>query len=252
MKYLLLCLLLLAVPVESFAIINAEGLGVATDKEGLNGKAAFSMNGSSGNTAKVSGEAAGRLAFVHGAHTEILVGSYAYGKSRGVRDTNKSFVHLRHRYALDASIDLEAFGQAQQNEFARLKLRTLLGGGVRWGQQDDDWRIYLGLGSFYESESLRSTALTPAPPRTRLWRGNFYGTLFYALNSHVSFQNTVYFQPAWKDTADFRLLENAGMSVKLTEQLDLHLSVDVEKDSRPPTDIKSTDTSYKTGIEYRF
>jgi len=249
---LFLFLFLLFAPAQAWAIINAEGLGVSVDQQGLNGKAALSMNGSSGNTAKVSGEAAGRLAYVHGPHTEILVGSYAYGKSRGVRDTNKAFLHLRHRYALDASLDLEAFGQAQQNEFARLKLRTLIGGGLRWGQQDDGWRTYLGLGSFYESENLRSTAGNTAPPRTRLWRGNLYGTLFYALNSHVSFQNTVYFQPAWKDTADYRLLENAGLSVKLTEQLDLRLSIDVERDSRPPTGIRSTDTSYKTGLEYRF
>lgn len=244
--------LFLILPVNAFAIINAEGLGIATDSEGLNGKASLAMNGSSGNSSRISGEAAGRLALVHGAHTEILVGSHAYGKSRGVRDTNKSFLHLRHRYALDDALDLEAFGQAQRNEFARLKLRTLLGGGLRWGRQEDGWRMYLGLGSFFESETLRGTAANPAPPAARLWRGNAYATLFYALNEHVSFQNTVYFQPAWKHTADYRLLENAAMSVKLTEQMDLRLSIDVEHDSRPPAGIRPADTSYKTGLEYRF
>ncbi|MDQ6966003.1 MAG: DUF481 domain-containing protein [Mariprofundaceae bacterium] len=250
--YIFLFLLLLAAPAEAFAIINAEGLGVAVDKEGLNGKASLSVNGSSGNSDKINGEAGGRLVWVHGPHTEMLVGSYAYGKSRGKRDTNKSFLHLRHRYALDNSLDAEAFGQAQQNEFARLKLRTLLGGGLRWGQMDTDWTVYLGLGSFYENETLRSSAANTAPPRTRLWRGNAYGTLFYAFNERVGFQNTVYFQPAWKGTADYRLLENAALTVNLSEKLDLRLSIEVEKDSRPPTGIKSTDTSYKTGLEYRF
>ncbi|PJC70876.1 MAG: hypothetical protein CO017_03090, partial [Zetaproteobacteria bacterium CG_4_8_14_3_um_filter_59_5] len=132
------------------------------------------------------------------------------------------------------------------------KLRTLLGGGLRWGQRDDGWKVYLGLGSFYERETLRGTAANAASPRTRLWRGNAYGTLFYAINERVGLQNTVYFQPAWKDTADCRLLENAGMTVNLTEQLDLRPSIEVEKDSRPPAGIKPTDTSYKTGFEYRF
>jgi len=251
MQILLMMLLLLA-PLNAWAIINAEGLGVSTDKEGLNGKASASVNGSSGNTDKINTELGGRLAWVHGPHTEILVASYAYGKSRGQRDTNKSFLHLRHRYALDDTLDLEGFGQAQQDEFARLKLRTLLGGGIRWGHEEDDWRTYLGIGSFYESETLRSTAAIAATPTTRLWRGNAYGTLSYNLNERVTFHNTLYFQPAWKDAADYRLLENASMTVNLVEHLDLRLSIDVAKDSRPPTGVKSTDTSYRTGLEYRF
>jgi putative salt-induced outer membrane protein YdiY len=251
MQFFLMFFLLL-LPMQAQAIINAEGLGIPVDKEGLNGKAGLSVNGSSGNTDKINGEGSGRLAWKHGEHTEILAVSYAYGKSRGQRDTNKSFVHLRHRYALDNTWDVEAFGQAQQNEFARLKLRTLFGGGMRWSQQDDEWRIHLGLGSFYESETLRSDAANTAPPRTRLWRGNVYGNLYYALNDRVGFQNTLYFQPAWKDMPDYRLLESAAMTVNLTDKLDLRLSIEVEKDSRPPIGVKSTDTSYKTGLEYRF
>jgi len=249
---ILFMLFLLLAPLNAWAIINAEGLGVDADKEGVNGKASLSLNGSSGNTDKVNGEAGGRLAWVHGRQTEILVGSYAYGKSRGVTDTNKSFAHLRHRYALDDTLDLEAFGQAQKDVFARLKLRTLLGGGVRWSHQDEDWKTHLGLGSFYESETLSGNATNAAPPRTRLWRGNAYGTLSYRLNERVRFHNTLYFQPAWKNRADYRLLENAAMSVNLAEHLDLRLSVDVAKDSRPPSGVKSTDTSYRTGLEYRF
>lgn len=245
-------LLLLVFPVQAHAIINAEGLGVPTDEEGMNGMASLSVNGSSGNSDKINGEAGGRLAWVHGAHNEIFVGSYAYGKSRGQRDTNKAFLHLRHRYALDATLDIEGFAQAQKDEFARLKLRTLLGGGIRWQHNEDDWHTYIGLGSFYESETLRSSAAGVAPPRTRLWRGNAYATLSYRLNDHVAFHNTVYFQPAWRDAADYRLLENAGMSVKLAEHLDLRLSLDVARDSSPPAGVKPTDTSYRTGLAYRF
>jgi len=241
---------LLFAPLQAWAIINTEGLGVPVDEEGLNGKAGLSANGSSGNSNKITGEANGRLAWRHGDHIEILVASYTYGKSRGVRDTNKSFVHLRHRYALDNALDVEAFAQAQQNEFSRIKLRALLGGGLRWSKQDDDWKIYLGLGSFYESETLRRAAANT--PRSRLWRGNSYFTVSYALNERVGLLNTVYYQPAWKDTADYRLLENAALSVSLTEQVDLRLSIEMEKDSRPPTGVKTTDISYKTGLEYRF
>ena len=77
-------------------------------------------------------------------------------------------------------------------------------------------------------------------------------TMHYDLNDRVSLHNTVYYQPAWKDTADYRLLESAGMAVTLTGQLQLRLSLDIEKDSRPPAGVKATDISYRTGLEYRF
>jgi len=250
MKTLIFILFLILLPAQSLAIIDAEGLGVGVDKEGVNGKAGLSVNGSSGNSDKISAEGSARLAWLHGEQTEILVASHAYGKSRGVRDTNRSFVHLRHRYAWSGALDVEGFAQAQQNEFARLKLRTLLGGGVRLKQQSGDWRYYLGLGSFYESETLRRSAALE--PKSRLWRGNSYLIMHAALNELVSLENTVYFQPAWRDSSDYRFLENASLHVSLTDSLSLRLSIELEQDSRPPAGVKTSDVNYKTGLEFKF
>jgi putative salt-induced outer membrane protein YdiY len=166
-----------------------------------------------------------------------------------VRDTNRSFAHLRHRYGLDAAWDVELFGQAQQNEFALLKLRTLLGGGLRWSQQSDGLSLAIGLGSFFEREELKAAANEPA---ASLWRGNSYIALYYALNERVRLQNTLYYQPAWKNPADFRLLDDVALSVSLSDRLDLKLAVEIANDSRPPATIKDTDISYKTGMELRF
>lgn len=242
-------LLLLLLPAQASAIINAEDLDLSVDSEGFAGKVGLSVSGSSGNSDKVSGEGSTRLLWRRGLHTSMFVASYSYGKSRGVRDTNKAFAHLRHRYAFSEAWEVEAFGQAQQNEFALLKLRTLLGGGLRWSAQADGLSLALGLGSFYEREALKPAANEPV---ARLWRGNTYLSLFYKLNSRIRFQNTVYYQPAWRNAADFRLLDDAGLNVSLTETLDLRLSFEVANDSRPPAGIKDTDISYKTGLEYRF
>jgi len=247
MRILFILFLLLA-PAQALAIINAEDLDLSIKEEGTVGKVELSLNGNSGNSAKINGEASGRLLWRYGLHTDMLVGSYAYGKSRGVRDTNKAFVHMRHRYALNEAWDLEAFAQAQQNEFARLKLRTLLGGGLRWSRQADDWQVHVGLGSFYEREALRGTSA----PATRLWRANSYLALHYVINDHLRLQNTVYYQPAWKQPADFRLLDDIAMSVALTDGVDLRLSLEMAHDSRPPAGIKPTDISYKTGLTYGF
>ena len=245
----LLFFLLLLTPLQAWAIINAEDLDLVVKGEGVGGKVGFSLSGNSGNSEKVTGEASGRLLRRGGDHTTMFVASYAYGKSRGLRDTNRSFAHLRHRYALDATWAVEAFGQAQQNEFALLKLRTLLGGGLRWSQQKDGFSLAVGLGSFYEREELKPAANEPV---TSLWRGNSYLSLYYALNERIRLQNTLYYQPAWSDVADFRLLDEAALNISLTDTLDLKLVIEIANDSRPPVGIKDSDISYNTGLEYRF
>ncbi|GAV20226.1 hypothetical protein MMIC_P1190 [Mariprofundus micogutta] len=241
-------LVLFCIPVQAWAIINAEDLDLSMDEAGIAGKIGLSLTGSSGNSDKTNGEASGRLMWRHARHTEMLVGSYTYGTSRGIRDTNKAFAHLRHRYALNNVWDIEAFAQAQQNEFASLKLRTLLGGGMRWTHRDNDLTLHVGMGAFHEREKLRNSIA----PATRLWRGNAYMALGYSVNERVRLQNTLYFQPALNDSADYRLLDDAALSVTLTEQLDLRLSIEYANDSKPPVGIKDTDINYKTGLELRF
>lgn len=248
MPFFIFLILICSIPLQAHAIINAEDIDLPANTEGVAGKVGLSVNGSSGNTAKINSEASGRLRWQHGRHTEMAVVSYAYGKSRGRRDTNKAFGHLRHRFALDQNWDIEGFGQLQQDEFARLKLRTLLGGGMRWSENDEHWGVHIGLGSFFEREALRGTNA----PVTRLWRINSYLSFQYILNDNVRLQNTIYYQPAWKKQTDFRLLDDAAMKVSLTDSLGLRLSVETAHDSRPPAGIKATDVSYKTGLELSF
>ena len=246
---LLLIFFLLLVPHAALAIVNAEDLDLNIDEDGFVGKVGLSVSGSSGNTEKINGEGSLRLLWKYGDHTNMLVGSRAYAKSSGSRNTNKAFAHLRHRYAVDQTWAVEAFTQAQQDEFAQLKLRTLYGGGLRYSRDISNHAFHLGLGSFYEQEKLRAAANSLD---TKLWRGNIYFAWRFVANDRIRFQNTVYYQPAWKDTNDFRMIDDAAISISLTEQLDLKLSLEMAHDSLPPVGIRQTDISYKTGLELRF
>ena len=64
--------------------------------------------------------------------------------------------------------------------------------------------------------------------------------------------STTYYQPAVDDFNDFRVLEEATLSVKMTDNLALNLSLNLSHDSKPPQAVKKTDTTYSTGIEYSF
>jgi len=67
------------------------------------------------------------------------------------------------------------------------------------------------------------------------------------LNDQVRLNSTTYYQPAFKDTSDYRLLEQASMLVKMAKGLDFKLSLDITFDSNPPD---RTETGY--GLQHRF
>jgi len=236
-------------PAQAFAIVNAEDTTLLMDEEGLAGKVALSANGDRGNVTTNGVETSALLRLNHGKDTEILALNYKYGQSRTVRNANKSYLHLRHRHALDEAWALEGFGQAQQDEFANLKLRTLLGGGVRWSQERDAWRFHLGLGTFYEYEELRKSVVHA---KSYLWRASTYMTADYLFNEHTKLHETIYVQPAWRSLADLRILNDTSLKVSLTDHLALSLTLEVSYDSRPPVGTVKTNVSYQTGIEYHF
>jgi len=241
--------LLFLFPEQAFAIVNAEDTMLLMDEEGLAGKVALSASGDRGNVTTNGVEGSALLRLNHGKDTEILALNYKYGQSRAVRNANKSYLHLRHRHALNEAWAWEAFAQTQQDEFANLKLRTLLGGGMRWSQERAAWRFHLGLGTFYEYEELRKSAVNA---KSYLWRASTYMTTDYLFSEQAKFHETIYFQPAWRALADLRILNDTSLKVSLTDHLALSLTLEVTYDSRPPVGTVKTNVSYQTGIEYHF
>jgi len=241
-------------PFSAYAIVNVEQAIIGPGKEGVSTHAEVAADGASGNTVKNSTKAELLTQWQHGGHTEYLLTQYAYGKSSGVVDTNRFFAHLRHRTQISERWGIEGFAQVGRDPFARMSLRTLYGAGLRWVllERAEHSAIYLGLGGFYEHERLSFKAGTTDPLESRLWRGNAYLVLKRQVNERVRAYSTTYYQPAFKQAADFRLLEQLAVSVNLHKNLDLKLSLDLTHDSRPPQGVKPTDVRYSTGLAIDF
>ena len=238
----------------AYAIVNVEQAIIGQPTEGMHTTLDLLANGASGNTEKSSTRIDSLSLWQHEAHTEFLQLQYAYGKSRGQVDTDSAFAHLRHRTAVTSSWGAEAFAQIGRNPFARLTQRTLLGGGARWIMFEED-KIsagYLGLGAFHEQETLTDKLGTTDQTHVSLWRFNSYLILKQQINEQVRVYNTTYYQPAFRDTSDYRILEQASMLVKLRDNLDLKLSLDIAFDSKPPQNVQKRDMVYSTGLEFSF
>ncbi len=61
----------------------------------------------------------------------------------------------------------------------------------------------------------------------------------------------VTYQPATSDYRDYRALEQTSLHVNLTRRQDLKISLNAAHANRPPRFIEKTDTTYRTGSEYR-
>lgn len=231
-----------------FAIVNIESARVQKKEDGFTGQLEGDASMQSGNTTNTRIGAGSRLQWIRGKVTDFIVLNYDYGESSSTRDINKAFLHGRHIVQRNKHWAWEAFGQLEQNEFTRLSFRALGGGGLRHTIREDTDKgaMYVGIGGFYSTERLDDDSVT------NLVRVNTYLVIKQAFSPTTHFVSTTYYQPATTDFDDFRLLEQAALTVAINKRLDLKLSIDIAHNSQPPAGVKSTDTSFRTGIKYRF
>jgi putative salt-induced outer membrane protein YdiY len=239
---------------SAYAIVNVEQAIIGQPSEGMHTSLDLISNGTSGNSNTSATKANFLTLWQHKQHTDFLQLEYAYGKSGGQPDVDRAFAHLRHRTAVSPAWAVEAFAQVGRDPFARLTKRTLLGGGMRWVMFEVD-KIsagYLGFGGFYEQEVITDTLGTSDPSESDLWRASTYLVLKHQFNEQVRAYSTTYYQPAFSDAADYRILEQASMLVKMAENLDLKLNLDITFDSKPPQTVEKRDLYYGVGLSFSF
>jgi putative salt-induced outer membrane protein YdiY len=253
MRHLLLLVTLL--PGVASAIVNIESMRVETEGEGVSGSFSLTANGTSGNSDTSNAGLGAYIQNKRGERTDFAILTYNYGSSDGEKNVDRTLVHLRHVQGFAPRRAWEAFAQWQKDEFKRLSHRELIGGGLRWDlnhSRKADSRLYIGAGAFYESERLDQRAGTTDAGTDTTVRGNFYLSLQQPLNEHATLASTTYFQPSLEHVSDRRFVEQGVLFFEINESTRIKISVDVSYDSEPPQDVKKTDVTYTTGIDYSF
>lgn len=238
----------------TLAIVNLEDLHLGQPKDGTTGSVSFGLDGASGNSEQSRAQIGGRLEWHKAQTTRLFMANATYGESFGKEDQNKAFAHARNMFEYEKGRTWELFAQIETNKFSRLNFRGLIGTGIRWtlSEKLKDHAMFLGTGFFYSEEELAKLNNLSDSGMSSVTRGNFYLVYKKRLNDTVSLVSTTYVQPALKDVEDVRVLEDAGLQIKLAEQLNLGLSLQISHDSQPPLTVEKTDVIYNTAIEYRF
>ncbi len=249
---LLATLITLSLPVH--AIVNLQDIHTQEIKPGFSGTVGLEFSGTKGNSEKSDTTLASQLQWNNTDYRNILLADYSYGEANQQINSDEAFLHLRHIHHINHHYAWELFGQLQNDRFARLSLRRLVGGGFRHKQDFGDNRYIFGVGAFFEEERLKEDAniTTPEERRSNNWRGNLYGITGHTLNDQSRLFSTLYYQPKLSDSGDYRVLLKAGVKVKMAENLNLTIGVDGKYDSQPPLEVKDYDISYRSGIELNF
>lgn len=237
---------------SAHAIVSMEGLHTGTPREGVSGNVELALSNTSGNTDKQDYALGARLQWHQDKITDYLLLRGAYGESAGVKSTENSFIHVRHIYQFRPRLAAEGYVQAEQDTFARLEFRGLVGGGARYTlfRKEEVGMAFLGLGAYYSQERIDDSF--PDGGTEDLWRASTYLILKYQATPNTALISSTYYQPAFEGADDYRVLEQAAMKVKLNASLSLIVSADYRLDSEPPVGVEKEDITYTTSFSYEF
>lgn len=244
---------LLLFPLMTMAIVNMDGLHFSKTKETFKTDLDLSISGSSGNSERSKAAINAQFSWQYEKSIHLAILGYQRGESNNVRSVNKTFSHYRYIYQLNKIMDLELFAQLEKNEFTRLSYRGLLGSGLRFSVgESEHHHAFLGVGAFYSKEKVEFISGLTDHGEKEFGRANLYFLSKYKLKPTINFSNAIYYQPRLNQVSDYRALLRTKLDFKINKNLSFRLSLDIEHDSEPSQSIKSTDTSYMSGLKFNF
>ena len=249
-RYRILCVLLIGWVGGSSAVaqVNTERMR-ALDVDGVAAEVDGDVALQSGNADVFEVGLGLRVDAQKGRDYTFLVGSVRYGEKDGDAFRNRSFAHLRYNRTLVPWLVGESFAQVEHDGFARLRLRTLGGAGLRVRYLDTDAvKIFQGTTPMYEYESLDVDAVATHPAQTSRVRWSNYLNVHFRLTEATHLRTTIYVQPRLDAFDDVRVLNEAVLGVVITERVSLNVRLDLRYDSRPPDDVEDLDLALRNGI----
>ena len=104
----------------------------------------------------------------------------------------------------------------------------------------------------HEAWELRDGDEEDAVEVDALHRWSNYLSLEWRASDIATVSHTTFAQPRLDDFADLRVLSELELALAVTERVRVRLNFTLTHDSRPPTDVNTTDTRTKTALTVKF
>lgn len=235
-----------------FALVSIAPVDISSHP-GLSGNISGSLSSKSGNTQKDDYSLGLRAQYDQG--TDYLVWgtlTYDYGTSRGVKNDDRTYAHIRTIHALyEKDWCGELFVQTEQDRFRNIQTRSLGGAGIRWRfLNSDEWgKGYAGVGGLIEKINYTNPQINANEENSRLNSYIAYTTKFMTA-SKLSYVG--YFQPKFDIPSDYITSHTVELNIPIYQKLSLSLSANYAYDSLPPIGVQKKDTAYLTSLLWEF
>lgn len=234
--------------------VNTESMRREWGGEGVHGQAGINLALQQGNSPYVRLGLGARLDYLADPLYTFVVANWQRRTDAETLKQYDGFLHGRAVYTLIPTVKAEGFAQKEFNEFIRLKDRNLLGAGVRFTLAEANTDSFLltlhcGVGAMHEQEVLD---LKPINERTSLIRSTNYLTFAWRIRKSFSVTTTTYYQPAFSNPRDFRVLNNLTGTFSISEVLSFNVALNYRYDHQPPPLVKPYDLTISNGMTVGF
>ena len=185
--------------------------------------------------------------------TTLIVGNGGIGLLGRSRFASSGLLHYRQTYTAREWISPEWYGQANYDRAQLLRLRLVVGAGIRTAVAGGPWGQFgAGTALMFEHERLALPDSALHPQQTVVVRSSSFLTLRVTSGESFVVTSTTYLQPDVLALRDVRLLENLRLASSITESVAITVSFDLRYDSRPPDGIARVDTALRAGVRYTY
>lgn len=249
LKWIKLCLLLLISFNTQAQVVNIERMRLNADSNGLTGDADMAFSFIKVNTSLFRLVSNAQVVYRKDQHQVFFIGNMQWIKSTGQSFANSGFLHTRYQNPAGARFMGEAFHQIQYNRLLKVKMRNLIGGGVRFEvfEKTQQNKLFLGAMLMNEIEVLDGDERNNFDMR---W--SYYIAHRLRLFDKVAWNGTVYYQPLMALASDFRLSLENSLLIDLTSKIQFKFDINLFHDSNPPQGVIKETYAITNGIRYRF
>jgi len=254
MRFTVCALALLCWSSSAIAQVNAEGLRSTFTDEGVYFQVDGSVGWRQGNVNYLDLSSSINLGYNKDIHTPLLTFNASYSDWDDEPYLSLAFAHARWTAAWHDHVASELFTQAQYNAFLFLRVRALAGAGARLTIFDGkSFEMYAATGYLIEREIFQRSQIPadePHPIATTNHRMANYLSFTIRADETLSFTNVIYVQPRFDEFSDYRVLEEAALTLTHSSGLNLSFGISMRFDSDPPTVLERLDITLmsKLGI----
>ena len=193
-----------------------------------------------------------RAEYLQGKFRILLLTDYNLIRAGEENFIDNGFQHFRLNYKINKRLTYEFFSQIQFNNQVRIKLRGLLGTGLRYRiLKKEKQKIFWGLSYMYEYDEIEIV-----DDEVTFFRDHRMSTYLsmtlYPFNENFSISNTTYYQPVLKEFSDVRLSSQTSLRFAISKRLVFTSIFSITNDTRVPENIPATYFSLKNGIRLEF